>query len=258
VTDAAVDAAAGYRSLGARYATTDPVDAEASFRRSLELEPDVASAHAGLAVALCQLARYGEAQSQLERALALDPANDDAGCLWAALMVSHGAVAEALGRYRAALADGGSARLRAGYGDLLARLGFVVDAEAAYRAALADAEDVATRTNLGLVLVARGRLADALAEFERALELDPEAGEAALNRANVLVELGRPEDALTALAALVERPDVRGPALWTTAHVHALDGDERAAEAARRAAVAAAPELAGRCPPSARPQTAPL
>ncbi len=241
------EVADAYRELGDRYRHVDAVDAEVFYRRSLRFRPDVAGVHARLATALCRLNRFGEAEDHLHRARALDPHDDETSCLWADLAVLNGRVPEALEVYRTALANGASARLRTEYADLLHQLGFMDDAEAEYRRVLASADHVEAHVNLGLVHVERGAAAAALEQFELALRLDPESREAALNRANTLVELGRLEAAADAYEALVGEPETRGPALWGLALVHERRGDGAAARRCRDEALSVAPGLAEAC-----------
>lgn len=241
------EAADAYRELGDLYRQDDAVDAEVFYRRSLRFRPHVAGVHARLATALCRLNRFGEAEDHLLRARALDPHDDETSCLWADLAVMNGRVPEALEVYREALANGASPRLRTEYADLLHRLGFSDDAEAEYRRVLAASENVEARVNLGLVHVERGEAAAALEQFDRALRLDPGSREAALNRANVLVELDRLDPAAEAYGALLDADDTRGPALWGLAVIHERRGAEAQARRLRAAALEAAPGLADGC-----------
>jgi tetratricopeptide (TPR) repeat protein len=240
-------AARAYRAVGDASRAVDPVDAERCYRRALALDPDVASVHAGLALALLQLDRFGEAQTHLERALEADPEHEEAQCIYADLLVANGLVPQAIVRYLAGVANGAGTRLVTEFADLLARLGLRDDAEARYRAALTSEPTAEAATNLALVLVERGRLAEALAELERAIALEPGAVEARLNRANVLVELGRLDEADAAYAGLVDDPDVGPAALWGQAAVLEARGREARAAALRQAAATRAPDLADRC-----------
>lgn len=49
------------------------------------------------------------------------------------------------------------------------------------------------RRQLGVVLLEQGKASQALAYLDKALEIDPEHGQALLNSAILLQELGRPE-----------------------------------------------------------------
>ncbi len=240
-------ASAHLRTLGVAYASSDPVAAEDALRRSLQLEPGVACTHAGLARVLCRLNRYSEAEAHLDRALALDPHHDEATALHAELLVAEGKVPDAIRRYVVAAANGASARVITGFADLLARLGLRDDAASRYRDALGRDESCEAHANLALLAADDGRLEEALGGFDRALELDPTAAEVMVNRANVLVELGRLDEAEDAFVSLTVDPDVAGAAWWGIAALSDLRGDVAAASAARERAVVAAPELARRC-----------
>lgn len=49
------------------------------------------------------------------------------------------------------------------------------------------------RQQLGVVVLDQGKASQALAYFDKALEIDPEHGQALLNSAILLQEFGRPE-----------------------------------------------------------------
>ena len=129
---------------------------------------------------------------------------------------------------------------------MLARIGLLDEAELAYREAVAAGECAETRTNLGLLLLDRGDRDGALQEFERALELDPSAPEAAVNRANVLVELGRLTEAQELYEALALTNETRAPALWGLAALADSRGDGAEATRARDEAAALWPSLGQR------------
>ena len=68
-----------------------------------------------------------------------------------------------------------------------------------------------------------------------------------LNRGNVLVELGRLDEAAEQFVSLTGDEDVAGPAWWGLAAVHEARGDCDEAVAARLRALETEPELARRC-----------
>ena len=68
-----------------------------------------------------------------------------------------------------------------------------------------------------------------------------------LNRANVLVELGRLDEAAAQFGVLAGDPDVAGAAWWGLAAIYDARGDCDLAIAARLRAVQTDPELARRC-----------
>jgi protein O-GlcNAc transferase len=237
-----LEAADAYRELGDRVAVDDPASAEVAYRRALDFEPTLADVHVRLADALVRLGRLCEADGQLRAARRLDPAHEGAARLTADLLLARGRLVEALDCL-AGCAESGSPLLLTEYGDVLARIGLLDEAELAYGRALQAGECAETRTNLGLLLLVRGDREAALRQFERALELDPSAPEAAVNRANVLLELGRLDEAEALLEALGRGSDTRAPALWALAAVYEHRGDQAAARRARREAIGLWPAL---------------
>jgi protein O-GlcNAc transferase len=240
-------ASAHFRTIGAAYGEVDPVAAEEAYRRSLQLEPGVAVAHAALAEVLTRLNRYAEAASHLRRALALDPQQEQALALQMELLVAEGLVPDAIARFTLSLANGANARVITLFGDLLARLGLREDAADRYREALRAGGTPEAHANLALLAVDDGRYEEALQGLDRALKLDPTLIEVRLNRANVLVELGRFDEAAEQFVSLTADPDVAGPAWWGLAAVHEARGDCGEAVAARLRALETEPELARRC-----------
>ena len=79
-------------------------EAEACFRKALELEPAKADNHLGLANALGQLERTGEAELEFREALRLDPGLQEAHTNLAVLLLSQGKASEALEHHQKALA----------------------------------------------------------------------------------------------------------------------------------------------------------
>jgi tetratricopeptide (TPR) repeat protein len=252
VTENEQEAAQLFMELGAVTADSDPVDAERSYRKSLALAPEVATARAGLAAVLFRLHRYAEAEMHLCAALRIDPDHVEANRLQAEYLVADGRVPEAIQRFVGSMANGAHACVRSAFGDLLARLGLRRDAEAQYRRAATDGSPEA-HANLALLLADEGRLDEALLELDRALVLDPDLVEARLNRANVLVELGRDAEAEPVYTLLSGVDDVAGAAWWGLAAVRARRGDERGAREARRRAIVLEPDLARRCPAAREP-----
>ena len=236
-----------FHTLGSAYVEVDPVFAEDAFRRSLQLEPGVPAVHAALAEVLTRLNRYAEAASHLRRALTLDPQQEQALALQMELLVAEGLVPEAIARFVTATANGASARIITSFGDLLARLGLREDAAARYREALRCGGTPEAHAYLALLAVDEGRFEEALAGFDRALKLDPASSEVRLNRANVLVELGRLDDAAAQFSVLTADPDVAGAAWWGLAAINDARGDCDEASVARLRAVQTDPELARCC-----------
>ena len=156
----------------------------------------MAAVHAALAEVLTRLNRYAEAATHLRRALTLDPQQEQALALQMELLVAEGLVPEAIARFVTATANGASARIitlvrRPARAARPARGGGrALPRGAALR------RHVARRTPTSrLLVVDEGRWTRRCAGFDRALKLDPASAEVRINRANVLVELGRLDEA---------------------------------------------------------------
>lgn len=236
------EAADAYRELGDRVAVDDPASAEMAYRRALDFEPELPDVYVRLAGTLIRLGRLCEAEGHVRAARRLDPRHEEAARLWADLLLARGRVVEAV-ECLADCASSGSPLLLTEYGDLLARIGLVEEARLAYGRALAVGECAETRTNLGLLRLGLGDRQGALEEFERALELDAASCEAGVNRANVLLELGRLDEAEAAIRVLVRSGESRAPALWAQAALAELRGSPAAADAARAEAARLWPAL---------------
>jgi TolB-like protein/Tfp pilus assembly protein PilF len=155
--------------------TLDGFDrAEAAFRRAAEIDPELAPAHAGVAVVMATrvayLAYIGERFPSLEpiraaarRALAINPSLPEAQAALAFALVIEGATAESEREYQKALAmNPNSALLHHWY---------------------------------ALTLEIRGRLDEALAEITRATELDPLSGTALITRQRMAIFARRYDEA---------------------------------------------------------------
>ena len=228
----------------------DPA-ALASFRRALELAPDLTEARDRLANVLMRAGRPADALDELDQVLARRP--DDpavrlrrAGAAMAAGRLetarsdleqvlaqvpddaeAHhrlGTVLERLGEPRRAVEHyrqagrlntlperGARAWFEAGR--LAAATGDAAGALEAYdEARQLDPELLEVRLGAGGLLLSVGRAADALADFERAVAIDPTSGPAWLGAAISRIALGRHAEALAGLeVALGRLPD--SPAL---------------------------------------------
>lgn len=223
----------------------------ASFRRALELAPDLTEAHDRLANVLMRAGRPADALAELDQVLARRP--DDP-----AVRLRRAAAAMAAGRLETARSDleqvlaqaPDDAEAHHRLGAVLERLGEPRPAVEHYRqagrlntlpergarawfeagrlaAATGDAADaleaydearrldpglLGIRLGAGGLLLSLGRAADALADFERAVAIDPTSGPAWLGAAISRIALGRHAEALAGLDAALDRlPD--SPAL---------------------------------------------
>ena len=207
-------------TIRALQASEQPEEARRLLQLTLsDLQPFLeAEAPPSEALVLAAQAHLGleqdeEARALLERALALDPDNDEAVHYLGLLALFDGDVEAAIARFRqAAAANPGKASHWAHLADSLAVAGRPDEALVAYRRVLElDPEDARA-----LVAVARRALDDgdsqvALDGFRKAAEIEPAHWEAA-HQAGVLLEMaGKPEEALPYFeqAARADRTDWR-------------------------------------------------
>ena len=174
-----------------------PAEAEASYREALRLRPNYPDAHNNLGNALCDLGRPAEAEASYREALRLRPNFPEVHNNLGNVLCALGRLAEAEASYREAL------RLRPNYpdahsnlGNALYDLGRPAEAEASFREALRLRPNYPdAHSNLGAALRDLGRPAEAEASFREALRLRPNFPEAHSNLGAALRELGRPAEA---------------------------------------------------------------
>lgn len=140
----------------------DVLDAEVELRLALELQPDMAEAHANLAWLLERDAHPREAERHYRRALELQPRQAQTYLNFGAMLNGQKRFAEAEAIYRHALAI--SPDMPAAWsnlGVLLACMKRDQEAEQCYRRALAIAPDYRTASfNLAYLLLRRGEFAE--------------------------------------------------------------------------------------------------
>jgi tetratricopeptide (TPR) repeat protein len=175
-------------------------DALAQLRRTTELMPQDAEAHANLGAALHDLGLWSEALESLERASTLNP-NDvqalvDSGNALRALGRSE----EAVARYRRVLErHAGHAEARNNLGNALMEQGDCVQAAQCYRLSLAiEPANAQIHCNLGNAEGQLGLLDEALISIRRAIELDPALSAAHKSLGRTLAALGRRGEAVSA------------------------------------------------------------
>jgi len=220
-------------------------EAEASYRRAIELKPDYADAHNHLGTTLRDLGRTGEAEASFREALRLRPDYGDAYNNLGNLLRETGRPAEAEPAYRQALRliPPQHPKLAAMLRNLAAALHDLDrdgEAEAACRAALqrdfADAENhdayagilrdldqldlaiVSQRRAIALdpgnavfhldnalLLKAMGRVGQGEAACRRSLTIDPDSVKALNSLGGLLFDLGQMEAAEAAMQETLER-----------------------------------------------------
>ncbi len=189
-----------YRALG-RYE-----DAQAVYRRAIELDPKYVTPHNGLGNVYRDLSRYEDALAAYRRAIELDPKfafpHNGLGNVYRAL----GRYEDALIAYRRAIdLDPQYVAPHNGLGNVYADLGRYEDALAAYRRAIElDPKYAYPHNGLGNVYRDLGSYEDALAAYRRAIDLDPKEAAPHNGLGNVYADLGRNEDALAAYRRAIE------------------------------------------------------
>ena len=190
-------AEAGQHHVAGRLA-----EAEALYRRALEVDKDEQLALARLGALCAQTSRHEEALQLLERAIKIN-AND------APSHINLGIVLEALGQIEhgdAAMREAlriapGDADTQKNYGAWCHKRGRLEEAVTALELGLAAAPmDVKRQLVLGQIYASLGRMDEALGRFKKALGLFPESAEVHANLGLTLAHLERNDDALPHLA----------------------------------------------------------
>ena len=180
-----------------RHQCGDCEDAVRHIDAALEINPELAAAHANRGIALHRLRRFDEAVASYDRAIAFAP--DDASAFY-----NRGNALQALKRFGDAIASyDGAIALKADYagaiynrGNALLALQQFDEALASYDKAIALKPDPGALNNRGVVLRKLRRLDEAVASFDRATALAPDDASTFYNRGAALYELERFEEAL--------------------------------------------------------------
>ena len=187
--------------------------AESASRKGLELNPDLAEAHASRGFALSLRRQYSEAQGEFETAIRLNPKLYEAHYLYGRACLQEGKLEEAVRHYE----DASRVRPEDFQALLLMQaalkgLGRYVEAEAAVRKGLQVAEkhlelnpDDARALYLGGgALVQLGERERGLEWTERALAIDPEDPAVLYNVACTYAFLGRTDDVIACLEKAIQ------------------------------------------------------
>jgi tetratricopeptide (TPR) repeat protein len=225
--------AGAHLSEGVRLAgASDLEGAVREHLKALELDGQLAQAHANLVSLFGRLRRWNEAEEHYRAAIALAPGRAEAHYDYGVLLAEQGRRAEAAEAFGKALAL--SPRYAAAHhnlGLLLEAQGRVEDAAAHYRQAAAhQAGYRAARFNLGRALVALGRPREAAAELRQILTPeDSETPRYLFALAAALVRAGEREEGL----AYARQARDKAEALGQTALVASIERDIRALEGSR-------------------------
>ncbi len=168
--------------------------AEAHYRESLAIEPQ-AAIYNDLGFVLDRQGLDEEAAEMYGKSLELDPASASAHYNLATSLARREEFAAAESHFRAALEAEPSAKAYAGLGFVLSQQDRVDDAIASLEAAIeSDPKHPAGYDQLGRILIQQGRLEEAAANYRRLARHRPSAA-AHQNLANILMRLGRPDEA---------------------------------------------------------------
>ena len=209
----------------------DRDDALTLFERAAALKPGDGRILNNLGTAYRAAGRTAEAETCYRKALECSPDSLRPRINLANTLAARGDLDRALQEYRTALAQApDDAGLRNNYAAALRSAGDFAGAEAVYRALVADQPDSATaHNNLGVVCMDLGRPEDAAASYRRALDLEPENLEARNNLGNALKELGRYDEALAAFDHALQANPAHSDATYNRSLVLAARGDTEAA-----------------------------
>jgi tetratricopeptide (TPR) repeat protein len=168
--------------------------AEAHYRESLAIEPQPAI-YSDLGFVLERQSLIEEANEMYRKSLELDPDSASAHYNLAGSLARRGAFAEAEHHFRAALTESPNAQTYTGLGIVLARLGRTKEAVASMRSAIdTDPRQPAAYDQLGSLMLEQGRLTEAASNYRLLVGIQPSAA-AHQKLAEVLMRLGRTAEA---------------------------------------------------------------
>jgi predicted O-linked N-acetylglucosamine transferase (SPINDLY family) len=213
-----------YQSAVAQHQAGRLPEAEALYRRALELDPSLADAWNDLGILFTDLHRVGDAIAAYRKAISVRPQMAEAHVNLAIALLQSGQTAPAIDSCRRAVV------LRPDFAPAYNLLGNACyfsgrlgEAIAAYARAIELQPDlVEALNNLGLALHETGQLDAAAEALRRALALRPGFGESVRNLADVLRSSGDIDGAIAILSqALANHADSRmGSNLLFTLHFH--------------------------------------
>ncbi len=186
-------------------------DAAAAVRSLIELTPDRAEVHRGLAGVLRKMNRLAEAEQSYRQALSLEPGYAKARSELCALLVQSGQPEKALLEYKVGLEESADdVLLMTERARLLSRLGRLEAARDGWRRVTEVTPLSASAfAELGAVQLRVGEVAEAIVALTRAVELAPENAGAQYNLALLLLQSRRTGEAVDRLeAAIVADPDL--------------------------------------------------
>jgi TolB-like protein/Tfp pilus assembly protein PilF len=203
-----------YTTLNMYYPSEGDVEqADAASLRALELDPELAEAHAARAWALSLGERYDEAEREFQAAIALDPQLFEAKYFYARTCFQQGKLEDAARFFEEACRVREDYQARFFAAQSLAALQRNAEAEAAYRRALEVAEDhlalnpddPRAATMCAVSLCRLGEPEEGLRWAERALQVDPEDAGVRYNVACLYAVDRQTDRAISCLEEAIER-----------------------------------------------------
>jgi tetratricopeptide (TPR) repeat protein len=196
-------------------------DALASLHRALTLEPNNVETLVDAADALRELGRSREAAPLYRRAIELEPRTLVAHNNLGNALLETGRHEDAIASYRRALdLKPDDAQVLFNLGNALRQAGLLDEAIAATRRALALEPTLSVaHNNLGLALAATGRREEAVGSYRQALQLKPNYVEALNNLGNALRDLGARREAVSAYLRAIELDPLVAESHWNLGNV---------------------------------------
>jgi tetratricopeptide (TPR) repeat protein len=231
-----------WNGLGTVYADLGRhADAEAAYRQAIDLDPDYAAPWNNLGSFYGQQGRYEEAEAAFRKAIDLDPENAYPWNNLGTVYHNLGRYEEAEAAYRQAIdLDPDDADYHNNLGNVYRALGRYEEAEAAFRKVIElDQSDAFSHTMLGTVLQLQGQLEKALAEHQEAVKLEPQNGTSRASLVSILRKVGKREEANEHLA--LARELMANESEYNKACIEAIVGNVDAALAHLERALAQVP-----------------
>ena len=185
------------------------VEAAASYRRALALQPEYIDASYNLGIALHAQGMWDEAVTSYRRVVALRPDYAEAHSNLGNSLHAQGELDEAVESYRRALAHKpGFAEAHYNLGVVLEAQGKLDEAASSYERALIHRPNYSeAHYNLGVVFQAQGKVDEAVASHQRALAYRPDFAQAHYNLGVALQAQGNLDAAITSYRqALTHQP----------------------------------------------------
>lgn len=224
--------------LGSTYLLQDkPDQALPPLQQAVRLQPDFVEAYRSLGQIYFQKQDWAEAAQAYERLAALAPDDANASAFLGDAYSMLGRRQDAVSAYQKSLQVEDNAATRVLLGMVKVQLGDLAGAEADYRQALIlDPGSATTQEALGNVLQQLGRSEEAVTAFRKALALGETAARY-VELATALGRLGRTSEAVSAVGAAIALDPNDASAHFQLGELYARQGDLAQAQQAYQAAI---------------------